>query len=574
VVWKSTDRARSWTRISPDLARQTWAVPANAGKYAATVTPAPSGAITALAPSPRDVNVLWAGTDDGNLQVTTDGGARWTNVTPPQIKPWTRIFNIDAGHFDNNTAYAAANTLRIDDLNPHFWRTHDGGKTWTEINTGIAPGNVANSIREDPRKRGLLYAATDAQVWVSFDDGDHWQSLRADMPAISVRDIQVKDDSTCLCSDLVAGTHGRGFWILDDITPLRQQAEARAAVAGKNAYLFKPATAVRVRFGTNDPTPWPPELPAGENPMPGAIIDYTLAQDASQPVKLEILDNAGKVVRRYASTDPALNPHPALDPEAYNKICQRQPSATDCGLPLYWPAPPIRLSPRAGFHRFSWDMRFEPIGAEEDPVGGDEGATGAVPHRTYPTSFAPWAPPGSYTVRLTVDGKTYTQPLTLRLDPRVKTPAAGLAQLATLSREMYDGAWAAHTAYLQARALSAQLDKASGDDVAAFKRQVDSLAPPQAAGGRGGRGGGRGRGGGGAPAPTLEAAANAMMSAAMAMQNADVAPTAGQVATVTRARAEGAEVMRRWNALKTSGLAALNAKRKAAGQAAITLPIE
>ena len=209
--------------------RQTWGVPANAGKYASGVTPAPLGTITALSPSPKNINVIWAGTDDGNIQVTTDGGAKWTNVTPPQIKPWTRIFNIEAGHFDTLTAYAAANTLRLDDMNPHFWRTHDGGKTWTEINTGIAGGAVSNSIREDPRKKGLLYAATDMQVWVSFDDGDHWQSLKLDMPAISVRDMQVKDDSTCLCSDLVAGTHGRGFWILDNVTPLRQAAAAVAA---------------------------------------------------------------------------------------------------------------------------------------------------------------------------------------------------------------------------------------------------------------------------------------------------------------------------------------------------------
>ena len=186
------------------------------------MTPAPLGTITAFSPSPRSVSVIWAGTDDGVIQVTRNGGATWTNVTPPAIEPWTRIFNMDAGHFDTRTAYAAANTMRIDDMNPHFWRTHDGGKTWTEINTGIAPGSVANAIREDPRVQGLLYASTDTQVWVSFDDGDHWQSLRLNMPAISVRDIQVKDDSTCLCADLVAGTHGRGFWILDDLTPLRQ----------------------------------------------------------------------------------------------------------------------------------------------------------------------------------------------------------------------------------------------------------------------------------------------------------------------------------------------------------------
>src|SRR6185437_8375010 len=163
---------------------------------------------------------------------------------------------------------------RIDDLNPHFWRTHDGGKTWTEIDNGIAPGAVANAIREDPRTKGLLYAATNTQVWVSFDDGDHWRSLRLNMPAVSVRDLQVKDDTTCLCGDLVAGTHGRGFWILDDVTPLRQTA---AALAARAAYLYKPEPATRVRFGTNDPTPWLPELPAGQNPPPGAIIDYYLA---------------------------------------------------------------------------------------------------------------------------------------------------------------------------------------------------------------------------------------------------------------------------------------------------------
>src|SRR5438093_2884781 len=285
VVWKSVDRAHTWTRISPDLARQTWAVPASAGRYASTVTPTPRGAITALSPSPRSAAVLWAGTDDGNIQTTADGGATWKNVTPAAIKPWTRIFNIEAGHFDTRTADAAANTLRIDDMQPHFWRTHDGGRTWAEIDNGIAPGAVANSIREDPRQPGLLYAATETQVWVSFDDGDHWESLRLNMPAISVRDLQLKDDTNCLCADLVVGTHGRGYWILDDVTPLRQAAAIRAAETAKAAYLVKPLTAVRVRFGMNDPTPWPPEMPTGENPLPGGVIDYFLAADAKSAVK-------------------------------------------------------------------------------------------------------------------------------------------------------------------------------------------------------------------------------------------------------------------------------------------------
>ena len=215
-------------------------------------------------------------------------------MTPPSIKPWTRIFNIEAGHFDPLVAYAAANTLRLDEIAPHFYRTHDGGKTWTEINTGIAGDAVANTIREDPRQPGLLYAGTDTQVWVSFDDGDHWQSLRHNMPAISVRDLQIKDDAKCRCADLIAGTHGRGFWILDDVTPLRQAAAAKAALAKNEPYLFKPGPAVRVRFGVNEPTPWPPELPAGESAPPGALIDYYLAKDASGPVRLEILDASGQ----------------------------------------------------------------------------------------------------------------------------------------------------------------------------------------------------------------------------------------------------------------------------------------
>jgi len=566
AVWKSTDHAHSWTRISPDLARQTWQTPANAGKYAGTIPPSPLGSITALSPSPRSLGVVWAGTDDGNIQVTTDGGASWNNVTPAAIKPWTRIFNIDAGHFDTRTAYAAANTMRIDDPNPHFWRTHDGGKTWTEISAGIAAGAEANSIREDPRTPGLLYASTDRQVWVSFDDGAHWRSLRLNMPAISVRDLQVKDDSTCHCADLIAGTHGRGYWILDDVTPLRQAAELRQAEASRSPYLFKPVTALRVRFGTNDPTPWPPEVPAGENPPPGGIIDYYLPADAQGPVKLEILDAAGKLVRSYASTDPALNPDPAVDPAAYNAVCQRNPSAPDCSLPLYWPAPQMIVSPKAGMHRFTWDLHFDPVGGPAEQTG--EEAQGAVPHRTPPSVNAPWAPAGSYTVRLTVNGRSYSQPLILRLDPRVKTPAPALARLASLSRELYDAAKATHADYLQARALASSLAREQGADVIAFRAQLDSLAPAPA---RGGRGFGR-RGGATTASLSLEAASNALTAAVMAMQDADVAPTSSQVATADRARAQANVAIARWNSLRTSGLSALNARRKSEGQQPIVVP--
>ena len=570
AVFKTTDGGKNWTRISGDLARQTWEVPASTGKYASTVTPAPLGSITALSPSSRDIKVLWAGTDDGVIQVTMDGGAKWTNVTPPSVKPWERIFNLDAGHFDTQTAYIAANSQRIDDLSPHFFRTHDGGKTWTEINNGITPGAAVNSIREDPRKKGLLYGASDTQVWVSFDDGDHWQSLRLNMPAISVRDIAIKDDSTCMCADLIAGTHGRGFWILDDVTPLRQYAEAKAATA---AYLFKPEPAIRVRGGTNDPTPWPPELPAGENPPLGAIIDYYLAGDASGTVKIEILGAGGKVVRTYSSDEPVRNPDPAIDPVVYNTLCQKTPNAPDCGLPLYWPAPQMTISTRAGMHRVMWDMQYDPI-AERGGRGGGGGAMGAVPHRTYSGVNSPWAAPGAYTVRLTVGGKSYTQPITLKLDPRIKTAALGLAQLTSLTTEMYDGAKNVRAAYDRARALVAALDNAQGADAAAFKAKIEEMAPaaPAGGGGRGGRGGG-GRGGAApAAAPTLESASAAMNSAAMAMQAADVAPTANQVAACGKARTAAGEVLAKWKALSTTGLAALNAKLKASGQQAVKLP--
>ena len=561
VVWKSTDQAHSWTRISPDLARQTWTVPATVGKYSSSVKPAPQGSITALSASSRDVNVIWAGTDDGNIQVTTNGGAKWTNVTPAQIKPWTRIFNIDAGHFDTQTAYAAANTMRIDDLNPHLWRTHDGGRTWTEIDNGIAPGAATNSIREDPHKKGLLYASTETQVWVSFDDGDHWQSLRLDMPAVSVRDIQIKDDSICMCSDLIAGTHGRGFYILDDVTPLRQAAEARSA---NGAYLFKPQTALRIRLATNDPTPWPPELPAGENPPNGAIIDYYLSSSVSGPVTIDILDASGKVVRTYTS-ELKRDPDPGVDRAAYDKVCKANPESPDCDVPLYWPSRIKSMPTSAGMHRISWNMRYQPLATERGAVD----ATGAVPNRSSPSPSSPWAPPGQYTVRLTVAGKSYTQPLTVRLDPRVKTSPSALAENTKLSLEMYELARTTRMAYGQAHDLGekvGQLVKEQNID-GAFKTELDSVAPDEARGGRRffGRGGGR-------PSVTLNAASSAALAASLSMQAAETAPTAAQIAACARARAQAAAAMAHWNTLKTTGLSSFNALLKTKGQPALTLP--
>ncbi len=550
-VWKTTNGGHSWTAISGDLTRQTWDVPANAGKYASTVTPSPLGTVTAIAPSPLDVNLLWAGTGDGLIQVTTNGGAQWTNVTPPEIKPWTRIFNMDAGHFDSKTAYAAANTLRLDDMNPHFWRTHDGGKTWTEIDNGIEGGAAANSIREDPRKKGLLYAATETQVWVSFDDGDNWHSLRLDMPAISVRDIAIKDDTSCLCSDLVAGTHGRGFWILDDVTPLRQAAEAAAA---SSAYLFKPAIALRIRFATNDPTPWPPEWPAGENPPEGAVVDYYLPAAAGE-VKLEFLNTQGKAVRTYSSTGPVMSPDPATDPVAYDRICKQNPAAPDCALPFYWPAPPQVLKTSAGMHRFTWDMHYDPIpGATGGGRGGGGGGNDAVPHRTYPSVNSPWVAPGLYSVRLTVNGQSQTQPISVKMDPRVKiTPE--VQQIFTLTTQIENNARAAAGAYAEARALADKLKaRPQSPATGALIKQVDEIAPPRPAagegGGRGGRGG-RGASAEPAPPPNLANIGAQLVAAVMGMQASEMPPTAAELQACGQQQAAYAAVMAKWAALKT-----------------------
>ncbi len=548
-VWKTSNAGHSWTAISGDLTRQTWDVPANAGKYGSTVTPAAQGSITALAPSPLDVNVLWAGTGDGLIQVTMDGGKKWDNVTPPQMKAWTRIFNMDAGHFDTKTAYAAANTLRLDDMNPHLWRTHDGGKTWTEIVRGVAGGAPTNSIREDPRKKGLLYASTDTQVWVSFDDGDNWHSLRLNMPAISVRDIEVKDDASCMCSDLVAGTHGRGFWILDDVTPLRQAAEAAAA---SSAFLFKPATGIRIRFGTNDPTPWPPELPAGENPPPGAIVDYYLPSAAGD-MKLEFLNAQGKVIRTYSSNDKVMSPDPATDPVAYNKVCQQNPTAADCGLPLYWPAPPQILKTSAGMHRFTWDMHYDPIpGAGGGGRGGGGGA--AVPHRTYAGVNSPWVAPGTYSVRLTAGGQSLTQPIVIKMDPRVKiTPE--VQQIFTLTTKMEDNARNAGAAYKEARELVASLKgrpQSAAND--ALIKKVEEIAPietaPSGGGGRGGRGGGAAA----EPPvpPNLSNIGAQMVGAVQGMQAAEMPPTAAELQACSKQEAAYTALMAKWTAIKAS----------------------
>lgn len=555
TLWKTGDGGHSWQQISPNLTRKTWEVPASVGKYRENVQPSQSGVIYAVAPSPIDINRIWVGTDDGLIHVTADGGVSWTDVTPPDLKPWAKVSIMDAGRFDPLTAYAAINTIRLDDMRPHIYRTHDGGKTWTHITNGIPDGAPVNVVREDPVRKGLLFAGTERAVFVSFDDGDHWQSLRLNMPATSIRDLIVKDD------DVAVGTHGRGFWILDDITPLRQ---LDAKVAEADAFLFKPETAIRVRWNMNTDTPLPPDEPAGQNPPEGAIINYYLKSAVSEPITLEILDSAGKSIRHYSSADPAVIPD----------------SAT-ASVPLYWYRPPRVLSTAAGMHRFFWDMRLQPLPGG----GGGRGGGGGLPmqaiaHDTAPSTGAPWAAPGQYTVKLTVSGKSYTQPITVKMDPRVRLSALEIAYISSLSEQLYEGVLYAQAAEQQLQSMRDQVktlqQKAAGGAVgqalAAFDQKAAALQGAGAGAGRGGRMGGGGGGGaafgrGAGPAgppDTLSAIASTLSSLISPLQAAEATPTAQTLNSIGGGLQALASVKERWTELKIADLPSLNAQLKQA----------
>src|SRR5262249_10003966 len=340
TLWQTRDRGDHWEKLSPDLSRSNYELPASIGKYQedAKKQAHRRGVIYTVAPSPIDANRIWCGTDDGLIHLTPDGGKNWSDVTPPGISAWQKISLIEAGHFDANTAYAAVNTLRTDDLRPHIFATHDSGKTWTEIVHGIPAGQIINAVREDPERKGLLFAGAEKGVYASFDNGANWESLRLNLPATSVRDLIVKTD------DLVVGTHGRGFWILDNITPLRQCSPRSACVVSEAAAtdsdtrLFRPQAALRVRANVNTDTPLPPDEPAGENPPDGAMIDYFLSKDASGPITIEIKNGKGELIRKYSSADKPV--------EANLKRLR---------IPSYWIRPPQLVSTKAGIHRFLWD---------------------------------------------------------------------------------------------------------------------------------------------------------------------------------------------------------------------------
>jgi photosystem II stability/assembly factor-like uncharacterized protein len=518
VLFKTRDGGHSWQVISPDLSRESWAIPPSVGIYnTENLKQMPRrGVIYTVAPSPVDGNTIWAGTDDGLVHVTHDGGATWKKVTPPGVADWAKISLIDAGHSDANTAYMAVNGIRLDDMHPHIFRTHDGGATWTEIVRGL-PDDPINVVREDPRHKGLLLAGSERAVYISFDDGGQWAPLRLNMPATSIRDLVFKDD------DVVLGTHGRSFWILDGIACLRQMT---AVTARQDAVLYRPSPAVRVRWDTWPDTPLPQDEPAGQNPPDGALIDYYLRETVTGPVSLEIVDVAGKVVRHYSSTDTMY-------------------TIGDVNIPPYWIRPQQILSGQAGPHRFVWDLHYQPLNVPVSyPIS-------AVYGNTAPAPTSPWVMPGVYTVRLVANGKVYTQPLTVRLDPRVTTAKADLQRQHDLALRAYRGWDSALTAYNGVQALRAELAKKLTGGGDSSLRVLDGRLAALEGGGRRGPRGRQGVASGIASFAQLQGQFAAIQST---LEEADLPPTtqviAGLAATEEAAKktwTEWVEIDRNYN---------------------------
>jgi len=438
-LFSTGDGGEHWKPISPDLTRRDPGTPSSLDPTTARDDfhiDKRRGVIYSIAPSPLDEKVIWVGTDDGLVWRTADGGVHWRNVTPAAVTPWSKAAGIELSHFRPGVAYLTIDRHRLDDDTPYIYITRDDGQSWNRVDAGIARDSFVNVVREDPVRPGLLYAGTEFGLYVSFDDGGHWQSLQQNLPITSVRDIDVHGN------DLVIATHGRGFWIMDDVTALRQMSNVQSGAVT----LFAPAEAIRVREAAFTGTPMPKDEPRGANPPDGAPIDYVLPGNVTGPVVLTILDGSNQVVRRYSSTEHVQAPDPAKLAFA----------------PEWVRATPVP-SAAPGMQRFVWDLHY----AE---------AAGAHAKRKRPSSVGVWAPPGRYTVELTVDGHDYRQPLIVKADPRVKVTEAALQREFELARKVEAAQGQASEALERASKLVDSLDARLAKGGALHGQMADLLA--------------------------------------------------------------------------------------------------
>ncbi len=560
------DGGLHWKPISPDLttradketpapstdnASSSPATPARprSQELQETVQPNNRIAINTFSPSPVAAGEIWAGTNNGLIHITRDGGTTWRNVSPSGLGQLSQISILEASHFDAGTAYAAVDRHEENDFRPHFYRTRDFGATWQETSAGIPDGSFARVVREDPVRKGLLYAGTENAAFVSFDEGDHWSSLQLNMPTTSVRDMVVHGD------DLVAATYGRAFWILDDLTPLRQ---IDGTVSTSSTFLFRPEKALRVRLDLNQDTPLPPEMPAGQNPPNGAIVDYYLASQSSSDITLGVYDSGGQLVREYSTR-------------------QSEPAAAEPppNVPDYWLAHPEPLTKSGGLNRFVWDLRYAP-----PPVLRHEYPISALYQNTPGLPLGAMVTPGKYTVRLTVNGRTFEQPLEVAMDPRVDVSTDALTQQLGLERKILDLVAASFDYYRKAVALRQTLAgdqkqierKAGGDAAIAALKEFDQKAQ-RLQGAEGGFGGG---GRGSRQAPAFAALNRSLGSLASVVDGQDAAPTPVMQTAYENYCRDLATAAQQWNELMKTDLTNLNGelvKQKVGAVAAAPVPV-
>jgi hypothetical protein len=393
-LFKTVDGAKTWSRISPDLTRPDAGVPANLDAAAAAQVDrnGKRGVVYTVAPSPMQAPTLWVGTDDGLIHLTRDDGASWQNVTPSALTPWSRVTTVEASHFDVNAAYASVDRHQLQDFEPHIYRTRDAGKSWQKITRGLPAGVYVHVVKEDPARRGLLFAGTERGAFMSLDDGDNWEPLQLNLPVTSVRDFEIYGN------DLIVATHGRGFWVIDDISSLRQ---VTPAILAADAYLFKPGDAINVQQGGDNGTPLQKDEPQATNPPNGAVIDYYLKSAPAGAVTIDILGASGEVLYSFSADTPAEGPPPGGRGGGFGR------GGRAGGIPnvsALWRTTPEPFNSSPGMHRVVWN----PIAPPAPNAGGRGGGRG---NQGTPLT-------GTFTARLNVNGRTYTQSFVVKPDPR------------------------------------------------------------------------------------------------------------------------------------------------------------